>query len=154
MQAALLSIITALIAFIGILYQVKRSEINALKVKLRDKKESVYKELYSFIFDLFNDILAGKEPNSKEYLSRYMEIKKLILIHASEEVVSLFAKLNMETEKGNPELTLRNYFKLMVLTRKELGYKDKKVDEKVILQILVGKESEYNSICKKLGYSK
>ena len=83
-----------------------------------------------------------------------MEIKKLILIHASDEVVSLFAKLNMETEKKNPELTLRNYFKLMVLTRKELGYKDKKVDEKVILQILVGKESEYNSICKRLGYSK
>ena len=84
--------------------------------------------------------------------SRYMEIKKLLLFHASDKAVLQFAKLNIDTEMNNPIVTLRNYFKLMILIRKEIGYQGKKVNEKTILQILIANKEECESLCKQLGY--
>lgn len=75
-----------------------------------------------------------------------------MLFHASDRVVLQFTKLNMDTERNNSILTLRNYFKLMVLIRKEIGYKREKVNEKTILQILIANKEECESFCKQLGY--
>ena len=49
-------------------------------------------------------------------------------------------------------MTLRNYFKLMILIRKEIGYQGKKVNEKTILQILIANKEERETLCKQLGY--
>lgn len=77
----------------------------------------------------------NKKPLDKEkYINQYIEIKKLLLFHASNKVVLQFTKLNIDTEKNDSIVTLRNYFRLMILIRKEIGYKGRKVNEKTILQ--------------------
>ena len=146
------ALIVAMITFMGVWYQLKKTEVNALKAKLRDKQEVVYDKIYSYIFDLLNDTINKKILDKTTYISRYMEIKKLLLFHASDKAVLQFAKLNIETDMNNPIETLRNYFKLMILIRKEIGYQGKKVNEKTILQILIANKEECESLCKQLGY--
>lgn len=150
--SVLSALIVAMITFMGVWYKLKKTEVNALKAKLRDKQEIVYDKIYSYIFDLLNDTINKKPLDKVKYANRYMEIKKLLLFHASDKVVLQFAKLNMNTGKNDSILTLKNYFKLMVLIRKEIGYKGEKVNEKSILQILIANKEECESFCKQLGY--
>lgn len=49
------AIIVAMITFMGIWYQLKKTEINTLKVRLRDKQEIVHDKIYTYIFDMLND---------------------------------------------------------------------------------------------------
>ena len=51
------ALIVAMITFMGVWYQLKKTEVNALKAKLRDKQEVVYDKIYSYIFDLLNDTI-------------------------------------------------------------------------------------------------
>lgn len=146
------ALIVAMITFMGVWYQLKKTEVNTLKAKLRDKQEIVYDKIYSYIFDLLNDTINKTPIDKAKYSNRYMEIKKLLLFHASDRVVLQFTKLNMDTGRNDSILTLRNYFKLMVLIRKEIGYKGEKVNEKSILQILIANKEECESFCKQLGY--
>lgn len=146
------ALIVAMITFMGVWYQLKKTEVNTLKAKLRDKQEIVYDKIYSYIFDLLNDTINKTPIDKTKYSNRYMEIKKLLLFHASDRVVLQFTKLNMDTERNDSILTLRNYFKLMVLIRKEIGYKREKVNEKTILQILIANKEECESFCKQHGY--
>ena len=41
-----------------------------------------------------------------------------------------------------------------LLIRKELGHKNKKINEKDILKLLVANETDYESLCYQLGYKK
>lgn len=148
--SVLSTFIVAMITFMGVWYKLKKTEVNTLKAKLRDKQEDVYYKIYSYIFDLLNDTINKQPLNKTEYISRYMELKKLLLFHASDKVVLQFAKLNIETEMNNPITTLKNYFKLMILMRKEIGYKGKKVNEKTILQILIANKKECEELYKLL----
>ena len=145
-------LLVAMITFMGVWYQLKKTEVNTLKAKLRDKQEIVYDKIYSYIFDLLNDTITKRPLDKVKYANRYMEIKKLLLFHASDRVVLQFIKLNMDTGRNDSILTLRNYFKLMVLIRKEIGYKGEKVNEKSILQILIANKEECENFCKQLGY--
>ena len=142
------ALLVAMITFMGVWYQLKKTEVNTL----RDKQEIVYDKIYSYIFDLLNDTITKRPLDKVKYANRYMEIKKLLLFHASDRVVLQFIKLNMDTGRNDSILTLRNYFKLMVLIRKEIGYKGEKVNEKSILQILIANKEECENFCKQLGY--
>ena len=146
------AIIVAMITFIGVWYKLKKTEVNTLKAKLRDKQEAVYDKIYSYIFDILSDIINKKQLDKSKYINRYIEIKKLLLFHASDKVVLQFVKLNMDMEKNDSILTLKNYFKLMILIRKEIGYKGEKVKEKAILQILTTNKEECEILSKQLGY--
>lgn len=146
------AIIVAMITFIGVWYKLKKTEVNTLKAKLRDKQEAVYDKIYSYIFDILSDIINKKQLDKSKYINRYIEIKKLLLFHASDKVVLQFVKLNMDREKNDSILTLKNYFKLMILIRKEIGYKGEKVKEKAILQILTTNKEECEILSKQLGY--
>ena len=50
--SVLSALIVAMITFMGVWYKLKKTEVNALKAKLRDKQEIVYDKIYSYIFDL------------------------------------------------------------------------------------------------------
>ena len=56
--------------------------------------------------------------------------------------------------KNNSAITLNNYFKLLLLIRRELGHKNKRIQEKDILKLLVANETDYESLCSQLGYKK
>lgn len=150
--SVLSAIIVAMITFMGVWYKLKKTEVNTLRARLRDKQEIVYDKIYSYIFDLLNDTINNKPLNKAQYINRYIEIKKLLLFHASNKVVLQFAKLNIDTEKNDSIATLKNYFRLMILIRNEIGYRGKKVNEKTILQILIANKEECEKLSKQLGY--
>ena len=87
------ALLVAMITFMGVWYQLKKTEVNTLKAKLRDKQEIVYDKIYSYIFDLLNDTITKRPLDKVKYANRYMEIKKLLLFHASDRVVLQFIKL-------------------------------------------------------------
>ncbi len=134
------ALLVAMITFIGVWYQLKKTEVNTLKAKLRDKQEIVYDKIYSYIFDLLNDTINKTPIDKAKYANRYMEIKKLLLFHASDRVVLQFIKLNIDTGRNDSILTLRN----------EIGYKGGKVNEKSILQIRKNTKVFVNSLITKI----
>ena len=68
------ALIVAMITFMGVWYQLKKTEVNTLKAKLRDKQEIVYDKIYSYIFDLLNDTINKTPIDKAKYSNRYMEI--------------------------------------------------------------------------------
>lgn len=147
-------VVIALIAFIRIAYQIKKNQRSSLELKLREEKGAIYSKVYSFIFDLLKEVLENKEFDKALYKERYMELKQLLLFNASDKVLKHFVKLNFDTQKNNSAITLQNYLTLLLLIRKELGHKNKQIDEKSILRLLVANEKDYMSLCYQLGYKK
>lgn len=147
-------VVIALIAFIRIAYQIKKNQRSSLELKLREEKGTIYSKVYSFIFDLLKEVLENKEFDKALYKERYMELKQLLLFNASDKVLKHFVKLNFDTQKNNSAITLQNYLTLLLLIRKELGHKNKQIDEKSILRLLVANEKDYMSLCYQLGYKK
>ena len=148
------TILVAIIAFIRVSYQINKNSKATLDLKLREEKSAIYDKVYSYIFDLLKDTLAHKELDKVSYTERYMELKQLLLFNASDRVLKHFIKLNFDTSKKNSVITLKNYFKLLLLIRKELGHKNKRIQEKDILKLLVANETDYESLCSQLGYKK
>lgn len=147
-------VVIALIAFIRIAYQIKKNQRSSLELKLREEKSVIYGKVYSFIFDLLKDILEHKDYDKALYKERYMELKQLLLFNASDKVLNHFVKLNFDTQKNDSVITLQNYLTLLLLIRKELGHKNKQIDEKSILRLLIANEKDYKSLCYQLGYKK
>lgn len=148
------AILVAIIAFFRVSYQIKKNSKATLDLKLREEKSAIYGKVYSYIFDLLKDTLAHKELDKVSYTERYMELKQLLLFNGSDKVLKHFVKLNIETSKNNSAITLNNYFKLLLLIRRELGHKNKRIQEKDILKLLVANETDYESLCSLLGYKK
>lgn len=150
----IVTIFCALFTLVPIVYQVNRSKKITLELKLREEKGAIYSKVYSFIFDLLKEILDNKEYDKTLYKERYMELKQLLLFNASDKVLNHFVKLNFDTQKKDSVITLQNYLTLLLLIRKELGHKNKRIDEKSILRLLVANEKDYMSLCYQLGYKK
>lgn len=152
----LITILTTIsVASIGALvtvYQIKKNRINNLKLKLRDKQEIAYEKIYSLFFDLFSDTINNKEYNNEQYKQRFIELKKVMLFHASDKILLLFITFSNETGDAQPRKTLKNILALMVQTRKEIGNKGKKIDEQTILRMLTQSEKDYLDLCQLLGY--
>ena len=148
------AILVAIIAFFRVSYQIKKNSKATLDLKLREEKSAIYGKVYSYIFDLLKDTLAHKELDKDSYTERYMVLKQLLLFNGSDKVLRHFIKLNIETNKNNSAITLNNYFKLLLLIRSELGHKNKRIQEKDILKLLVANETDYESLCSQLGYKK
>ena len=148
------TILVAIIAFIRLSYQINKNSKATLDLKLREEKSAIYDKVYSYIFDLLKDTLAHKELDKVSYIERYMELKQLLLFNASDKVLKHFVKLNSDMSKNNSAITLNNYFKLLLLIRRELGHKNKRIQEKDILKLLVANETDYESLCSQLGYKK
>ena len=148
------AILVAIIAFFRVSYQIKKNNKATLDLKLREEKSAIYGKVYSYIFDLLKDTLSHKELDKDGYTERYMELKQLLLFNGSDKVLRHFIKLNFDTTKKDTAITLNNYFKLLLLIRKELGHKNKKINEKDILKLLVANETDYESLCYQLGYKK
>ena len=148
------AILVAIIAFFRVSYQIKKNSKATLDLKLREEKSAIYGKVYSYIFDLLKDTLAHKELDKVSYTERYMELKQLLLFNGSDKVLKHFIKLNIDTSKNNSAITLNNYFKLLLLIRRELGHKNKRIQEKDILKLLVANETDYESLCSLLGYKK
>ena len=148
------AILVAIIAFFRVSYQIKKNSKATLDLKLREEKSAIYGKVYSYIFDLLKDTLAHKELDKVSYTERYMELKQLLLFNASDRVLKHFIKLNFDTSKKDSVITLKNYFKLLLLIRRELGHKNKRIQEKDILKLLVANETDYESLCFQLGYKK
>lgn len=148
------AILVAIIAFFRVSYQIKKNSKATLDLKLREEKSAIYGKVYSYIFDLLKDTLAHKELDKVSYTERYMELKQLLLFNGSDKVLKHFIKLNIDMSKNNSAITLNNYFKLLLLIRRELGHKNKRIQEKDILKLLVANEMYYESLCSQLGYKK
>ena len=150
----IVTIFVTLFSIVPTIYQISKGKKINLELKLREEKGAIYNKVYCFIFDLLKDILNNKEYNKTEYTERYMELKQLLLFNASDKVLNHFIKLNFETQKNDSILTLRNYLTLLLLIRKELGHKNRGVDEKSILKLLVTDKKEYMKLCSNLGYKR
>lgn len=148
------AILVAIIAFFRVSYQIKKNSKATLDLKLREEESAIYGKVYSYVFDLLKDTLAHKELDKVSYTERYMELKQLLLFNGSDKVLKHFIKLNIDTSKNNSAITLNNYFKLLLLIRRELGHKNKRIQEKDILKLLVANETDYESLCSQLGYKK
>lgn len=148
------AILVAIIAFFRISYQIKKNSKATLDLKLREEKSAIYGKVYSYIFDLLKDTLSHKELDKDSYTERYMELKQLLLFNGSDRVLKHFIKLNFDSSKKDSVITLKNYFKLLLLIRKELGHKNKRIQEKDILKLLTANETDYECLCSQLGYKK
>ena len=148
------AILVAIIAFFRVSYQIKKNSKATLDLKLREEKSAIYGKVYSYIFDLLKDTLAHKELDKVSYTERYMELKQLLLFNGSDKVLKHFIKLNIDMSKNNSAITLNNYFKLLLLIRRELGHNNKRIQETDILKLLVANETDYESLCSQLGYKK
>lgn len=148
------AIFVAIIAFFRVSYQIKKNSKATLDLKLREEKSAIYGKVYSYIFDLLKDTLAHKDLDKDGYIERYMELKQLLLFNGSDRVLKHFIKLNIDLSKNNSAITLNNYFKLLLLIRRELGHKNKGIQEKDILKLLVRNETDYESLCCQFGCKK
>jgi hypothetical protein len=142
---AITLLVTALSILIGKAYEIRTTIIKSN----REKKIPIYEELIQF---MFNKVLMGvktKNMPSEEELIKFMaDFTQKSMVWGSNDVLSAWIKcrrasVNEEEVKQNPVNFMLNYENLIREIRKDLGLKNKNLNEGDILSLFVTDIDKY-----------
>lgn len=121
--------------------KLQHDKISSIKNQLSDKKYNVYNEIFSIFFDIMR---AGKGyiPNNSNLPDRIIQIKKDLLIYGTDEINKKFIEWHINCGTPNQVPNFKNYLSLFLLIRKDMGYKNSKLTENDILDIITGNKEE------------
>lgn len=142
-----------IISFLGLLstalyFIIKRKdeELNRIRQKVSDKKHDTYSETIEIYFELLKEHKGLKSVDNTQLSQRYIDIKKNILLFASDQVIFKF----FEFEKCNGYLKVYKYCELIVLMRKDMGNDKTNLNAKAMLRTLITDEEEYQKFIKQI----
>ena len=119
----------------------KDEELNRIRQKVSDKKHDTYSEAIEIYFELLKNHKGLKSGDNEKLAQRYIDIKKNILLFASDAVIFKF----FDFEKCPPNSDkIYKYCQLIVLMRKDMGNDKTRLNAKAMLRSLLTDEEEYN----------
>lgn len=141
-------LIVGVLAFISVLLaciiKIQHDKISSIRNQISDKKYHVYNEIFSIFFDIMREgkgLTKKTKPN--DLPDRIIKVKKELLIYGTDEIVRKFTEWNVNCFNPNQILNFKNYLALFILIRKDMGYKNTKLQEKDMLRIIMGNDDEY-----------
>ena len=144
---------TIIISFLGLLstalyFVIKRKdeELNRIRQKVSDKKHDTYSETIEIYFELLKENKGLKTVDNDQLKQRYIDIKKNILLFASDQVIFKF----FDFEKCTDYLKVYKYCELIVAMRKDMGNDKTKLNAKAMLRTLITDEEEYQKFIKQI----
>lgn len=133
--------------------KVQHDKISSIKNQLSDKKYNVYNEIFSIFFDIMR---AGKGyiPEDSNLPDRIINVKKDLLIYGTDEINRKFIEWHINCNTPNQIPNFKNYLSLFLLIRKDMGYKNSKLTESDILDMITGNEKDSQEVAKLMNISK
>ena len=148
------SYLTIIVSFLGLLsaalfFVIKRKdeELNRIRQKVSDKKHDTYSEAIEIYFELLKDHKGLKIVDNTQLTHRYIDIKKNILLFASDPVIFKFFDFEKCPDNG---LKVYKYCELIVLMRKDMGNDNTKLNAKAMLRTLLTNEEEYQKFIRQI----
>lgn len=143
-----------IISFLGLLstalfFVIKRKdeELNRVRQKVSDKKHDTYSEAIEIYFELLKDHKGLKIVDNTQLTHRYIDIKKNILLFASDPIIFKFFDFEKCPDNG---LKIYKYCELIVLMRKDMGNVKTKLNAKSMLRTLLTDEEEYQKFIRQI----
>ncbi len=145
--------ILAFISAIAVcIIKLQHDKISSIKNQLSDKKYKVYNEIFSIFFDLMR-AEKGYISNNSNLPDRIIQIKKDLLIYGTDEINKKFIEWHINCSSPNQVPNFRNYLSLFLLIRKDMGYKNSKLTENDILDIITGNKEESKKFIQQMSLS-
>lgn len=138
-------ITAAAMAFVSVLSIVlgKAYEARSLVQKEhREKKIPVYEDLIKFMFRILIGVKTGDAPTEKEILDFMSDFNQRIMVWGSDDVLAAWVSwkriaTNEAEVKANPMQLMLLYEQLILTIRRDLGHKNKKLNEGDILALFI-----------------
>lgn len=109
-----------------------RSSVNNEHIK---KKIPIYEELIGFIFKLLKSVKTETALDEKEILDSVFDLNQKLTIWGSDEVITAFS--NYRASIHDPLLILLAVENLMLAIRKDIGHKNKNLNNGRLLSIFI-----------------
>jgi hypothetical protein len=151
MNDIILKIVTPFLASLVaiLLYSLKKKddELSLIKNKISEEKYRTYFAVTSLFFDLMKQNKRLIKFEDGELSSRYIDIKKNLLLLGSDEVIKKFTEFdkNMMANNPNPMVTIKHWLELFILIRKDSGNPKTQLTIEDILKAIV-EEADYLSV--------
>ena len=140
----IVGILVFISTILGFIIKVQHDKILSIKNQISDRKYNVYNEIFSIFFDIMREGKGfTKKLKPNDLPDRIIKVKKDLLIYGTDEIIKKFTEWNVNCNNPNQMLNLQNYLALIILIRKDMGYKKSKLTEKDILRIIMGDDDEY-----------
>lgn len=143
----LLTIVSGALFFI---IKRKDDELNRIRQKVSDKKHDTYSQTIELYFDLLKENKKLKTVDNMQLAQAYIDIKKNILLFASDDIIFKFFDFEKTSDPGQK---IYKYCELIVLMRKDMGNDKTKLNAKAMLRTLLTDEAEYQSFIKTISQS-
>lgn len=118
----------------------KDDELNRVRQKVSDKKHDTYSQTIELYFDLLKDNKKLKSVDSSQLAQAYIDIKKNILLFASDDIIFKFFDFEKTSDPGQK---IFKYCELIVLMRKDMGNDNTRLNARAMLRALLTDETEY-----------
>jgi hypothetical protein len=126
----------------------KDEELNRIRQKVSDKKHDTYSEAIEIYFELLKNYKGLRTVDNIELTHRYIDIKKNILLFASDPIIFKF--FDFEKCGSDSGLKIYKYCELIVLMRKDMGNDKTKLNAKAMLRTLLTDEEEYQKFIRQI----
>lgn len=129
--AAIIAASTTILVSVLSLILAKHFENKRLIEKdIRDKKIVVYEKLMKYFFQLTGTKDKSKIQSVDDF---YIEFAPSFITWGSDEVIKLWSDFRKVASSSNTLATLATFEKLLLIIRKDIGHKNKGIDQNKIL---------------------
>lgn len=140
--AAIIAASTTIIVSVASLILAKYYENKRLIEKdIRDKKIVVYEKLMKYFFQFMGTKNKSKVQPMEDF---YIEFAPSFITWGSDEVIKHWADFRKVAVNSDSHSTLANFEKLLLIIRKDIGHKNKGLDDKVLLSTFINNLEELN----------
>ena len=133
---------TIIIAILSWKNHLKTEKIKIIENQLSEKKYSAYSDISSLFFNILKDVKENKISNTKDNLSKLIDIKKNILMYGSDDVFIALCEYLESSTSQNGTITIDKFLNLIVEIRKDMCGKKTKIKKQDILLLLMQNKEE------------
>lgn len=135
MNEVLIILGSGLTTFIGYFLNQHLDRQKNEKEEIRKNKIPVYEQIVKFFFEvLMHEKVHGKQMNNKKTLQFFIDITPRLVAWGGDDVVKAFAEFRTSSfvETDDEYLILKNFQKVLLAIRNELGHSSVDMDEALV----------------------
>jgi hypothetical protein len=120
---AITALFAAIVTILLYILKKKDDELSLIKNKISDEKYKTYFSIVSLFFDILKQNKGLTKWKDGELASRYIDIKKNLLLLGSDEIIKKFSEFDkgIASDHLHPVHKMKSWFELFILIRKDSG---------------------------------
>ena len=135
---------TIIISVISILTAKLLQQRYIIEQEIRTKKIPIYEKIIKFLFKIITSVKFNQKISEEEMNQFMLEITEQIIIWGSDDVVIAFNNLkksgNIMSDGNKTTFAVEE---LLYAIRKDLGHKNKKLSQGMLLSLFISDDQEY-----------